>query len=172
MKRKLLIVAALCAFSAYAEDAINPIEARERLEQIFTCTNSTTPEEVVSLMLALDGKAIVAKSPILDAEYTLPNPIDLFGKKVLNISIRQNSNVDGQFVEYVARAAGDFELTTQIAGVMKDALGRYRIEIDGNDLALVENNGDIEMICAISVRTPLKTINRTIKSYNEPTVAL
>lgn len=172
MKHKLLIIAALFAFSAHAE-VINPIEAKERIAQIFACTNRTTPEEVVSLMAALGGKAIVMTSPYLDAEYTLPNPIEVFGKKVQNVSIHQKSNLDGSFTEYTALSTGDFELTTQIAGVAKDAFGRYRSEIGGNDLSLVEReDGAIEIICGNSVRTPLKSISRTLKSYSEPSVAL
>lgn len=161
MKHFLLAATALIAFSAQAADETNPVIGKAKLEKILTCSNSAQPTEVVALIKLLGGVSIVQKSPLADAEYTIPNPVEIFGRPVTKISIHQGANIDGGFNEYGSIFTGEsFDAVARIAEVSKDAAGFYHKEVGDNDLILRPEAGSTYVTCANDVRTIMKSYER------------
>lgn len=161
MKHLLLIAATVVAFSAQAADETNPTIGKYKLEKILSCSTSAQPAEVASLIKLLGGVTIVQRAPLSDAEYTVPNPVEVFGRPVTKISIHQGGNIDGDFNEYGSLFTGEsFDAVARIAEVNKDAMGLYRKEVGDNDLILRPESGSTYVTCANDVRTAMKTYQR------------
>lgn len=151
------------AVSVHAKDT--PQTAKETLEKILTCENDAPPEEVVSLIKMLGGVAIMQANDLSDAEYTIPNPVDIFGRPVTKISIHHGKNADGGFYEYGSLFTGEsIGTVAKFAGIIPDAAGNYRKEIGSHDLILRKEAGATYVTCANDVRTIVKTINRTARN--------
>lgn len=165
MKKIIFVAIALIAISAQASDETNPIIAKAKLEKILSCSINAEPPEVLSLIKTLGGLGIVKKLPLSDAEYTIPNPVEVFGRPVTKISIHHGENADGEYNEYGSIFKGEtFDTVARIAEVNKDATGLYRKEIKGNDLILRPEAGATYISCANDVRTFMKTIRRNNKT--------
>jgi hypothetical protein len=143
----------------------SPAVAKAELEQILACEKRADPEEVAAHIKTLGGIAVVHTSPLVDAEYTIPNPVDVFGRPITKISIHRGVNSDGDYNEYDALFTGEsIDTIAKIAGITPDAAGIYRKEIGGNDLLLRPEVGATYIACANDVRTIMKTIKRIIKN--------
>ncbi|MCB3688349.1 hypothetical protein H5782_11625 [Klebsiella pneumoniae] len=169
MKIKQLAVAiAALALAAAAQASDSPAVAKAKLEKVLTCEQGADPEEVATLIKTLGGLSIVQASPLSDAEYTVPNPVELFGRPVTKISIHRGMNADGDFNEYGALFSGEsIDTVAKIAGITPDAAGTYRKEVGGHDLILRPEAGATYITCANDVRTIVKTIKRTAKNVGK-----
>jgi len=157
------IATLMVALTAHAGDL--PVVAKARLERILTCEQSAGPKEVVALIKTLGGLSIIQTSPLLDAEYTVPHPVELFGRPVTKISIHRGMNADGDFNEYGALFSGEsIDTVARIAGISPDATGRYRKKMGRHDLILRPEAGFTYITCANNVRTIGKAIRRTARN--------
>lgn len=155
--------ALLGSFSAQAAD-IAPKEASARLTQVLTCERSASPETVIDLIKSVGGKSIVQASDLSDGEYTLPNPLDVFGRPITKIGIHQKSDGEGDFDEYSGLFSGESIATiAKLADISIDEVGDYRKEIGGHDLRLRAESGETYISCSNDVRTVVKTIKRTTR---------
>lgn len=127
MKIKQLAVAiAALALATAAQASDSPAVAKAKLEKVLTCEQGADPEEVATLIKTLGGLPVVQASPLSDAEYTVPNPVELFGRPVTKISIHRGMNADGDFNEYGALFSGEsIDTVAKIAGITPDAAGTY-----------------------------------------------
>jgi len=139
--------------------------AKKKLERILTCEMATSPKEVVSLIERLGGVSIIKNASLLDAEYTIPNPLDIFGNLVTSVSIRQGINDDIKVIEYnsiIPNASIEIETLANIADIDLDMTGTYRREVGKNDLVLRSEVGVIHITCMNNVRSFKKDILRFI----------
>lgn len=162
IKQLIVAVSVLTAITAQANDS--PVVAKAQLAKILGCEVAAKPEEVTSLIKTLGGLPIVQKSSLSDAEYTVPNPVEVFGRPITKISIHRGVNTDGDFHEYGALFSGEsIDTVAKIAGITPSADGSYRKEIGGRDLILRPEAGATYITCANDVRTFIKTIKRTVQ---------
>lgn len=158
LKYRFLIAACLLAVAqAHAADAL----AQAKLQAVLSCELSVAPNDVVGLIKQLGGKAIVQQSPESDAEYTLPNPVDVYGRPVTHVSLHKGSNGDGDFDEYTSTFSGESLSTiARLADVKPDPAGSYRKAFGNNDLILRNEAGATLITCANGVRSVVKTLKK------------
>lgn len=167
LKSLLPLLTFSAALSIQAAD-LSPAEAGARLSQVLTCKKSAVPQEVINLIKTAGGKSIVQASDLSDGEYTLPNPIDVFGRPITKLGIHPGANSDGDFNEYSGQFSGESLATVAKLGhVQSDDLGDYRKEVGNHDLTLRVESGDTYITCANDVRTITKTIKRNAKQASE-----
>jgi hypothetical protein len=167
IKQIVVVIAALAAAAA-AQASDSAAVAKAKLEKILTCEQGADPQEVAAIIKTLGGLPIVQASPLSDAEYTIPNPVEIFGRPVTKISIHRGMNADGDFNEYSALFSGEsINTVANIAGITPDVADTYRKEIGDHDLILRSEAGHTYITCANDVRTIVKTIKRTLKNMNE-----
>lgn len=149
--------------SVHAAD-VSPKEASAQLARVLTCEQSASPSEVIKLIKSVGGKSIVQASDLSDGEYTLPNPLDVFGRPITKLGIHQQSNGEGDFNEYSGEFSGESIATVaKLGDIAVDDVGDYRKEVGGHDLWLRVDSGATYISCANDVRTITKTIKRTAK---------
>lgn len=168
IKPLIVILACALASTASAQASDSPALTKAKLERVLTCERGAAPEEVVSLIKMLGGLPIVQSSPFSDAEYTVPSPVELFGRPITKISIHRGMNADGEFNEYGALFSGEsIDTVAKLSGITLDAAGTYRKEVGGHDLILRSEAGATYITCANDVRTIMKTIKRTVKNMGK-----
>lgn len=152
-----LLVSLACS-TAYAEKLDQP-EANARLAQVLTCKRSVSPEQFEALVKAANGKAIVQASDLSDGEYTVPNPLDIYGRPVTRLSLHPGSNGEGDFNTYGGAFSGEsIQTVAKLADIPKDEVGDYKKEAGNHDLWLYEDSGSTYISCSYDVRTVTKTI--------------
>ncbi|MGE8398803.1 hypothetical protein PisoF_02343 [Pseudomonas sp. IsoF] len=157
-----LLVSLTCS-GAYAEQVDQP-EANARLAQVLTCQRNVSPEEFEALVKTAKGKAIVQASDLSDGEYTVPNPLDVFGRPVTRLALHPGSNGEGDFNSYSGAFSGEsIQTVAKLAGVPKDPIGDYKKEVGNHDQWLYVDSGSTYISCAYDVRTVAKTIKRTAR---------
>ena len=146
----------------------SPDAIKYKLERIYTCQLDASPKEVYGLIVKLGGQPIVASGAIDDAEYTLSNPLDIYGRPVRKISIHHNQNDDGDFIEYGALFTNEsLETVASYANVYLDKNGQYIKHKGGNDLIFRAEQGATYVTCANDVRTFGKSVKRNAnKAWN------
>lgn len=165
IKQLVFTIAALTVAAAQASES--PAVAKAKLEKILTCEKGGDPDEVVSHIKTLGGLPIVQASAHSDAEYTVPNPVELFGRPVTKISIHRSMNSDGDFTEYGALFTGEsIDTVAKIAGITPEG-GTYRKAVGGHDLILRPEAGTTYITCANNVRTIAKTFMRNVRYMNK-----
>lgn len=171
MKLLFALLPLIAITTAHAED-VSPKEANARLARVLTCERSASSKEVIDLIKKAGGKSIVQASDLSDGEYTVPNPLDVFGRPITKIGIHPGANIDGDFNEYSGIFSGESLATVaKLAGVPRDSLGDYRKEVGNHDLILKVDSGETTVTCANDVRTIAKTIKRKAKEASEATKA-
>lgn len=166
IKQLVVTIAALTATAA-AQASESPAVAKAKLEQILTCQKGGDPDEVVSHIQTLGGLPILQAIPLADAEYTVPNPVELFGRPVTKISIHRSMNSDGDYNEYGALFTGEsIDTVAKIAGITPEG-GTYRKAVGGHDLILRPEAGTTYITCANNVRTIAKTFMRNVRYMNK-----
>jgi len=134
--------------------------AEIELTEILTCKKSTTPERLVKVLAGLDG-LMVAGTFLGDAEYTIPNPVDVFGAPVTQISIHPNSNAEGDFSEYSARLGSESIFTVaKYADIPADSVLGFKKMVGNHDLSLRAETGFTYLVCGQNVRGAYKTMKR------------
>ncbi|MDR6712134.1 hypothetical protein J2W83_001729 [Pseudomonas hunanensis] len=152
-----LLVSLTCS-SAFAEKIDQP-EANARLTQVLTCKRNVSPEQFEALVKAANGKAIVRASAIDDGEYTVPNPLDVYGRPVTQLSLHPGANGEGDFNGYGGAFSGEsLQTVAKLAGIAKDEVGDYKQVVGNHDLWLYEDSGSTYINCSYDVRTVTKTI--------------
>lgn len=160
---KRLFLLSLCSLFVTAAAQAADSAAKFQLEKVLTCEQSASPEEVVVLIRELGGRAIVHASRHTDAEYTVPNPVELFGRPVTKISIHQGIDADGDYNEYSAIFSGEsIETIAKIAGITPNADGIYRKSVGGHDLTLRPEAGMTYIACSNDVRSMMRSIKHTV----------
>ncbi len=163
MCKRLFFAIALSATAAAAQAADSAAAAKFQLEKVLTCEQSASPEEVGVLIRELGGRAIVHASRHTDAEYTVPNPVEIFGRPVTKISIHQGIDVDGNYNEYSAIFSGEsIDTIAKIAGITPNADGIYRKSVGGHDLTLRPEAGMTYIACSNDVRSMMRSIKHTV----------
>lgn len=134
-----------------------------QLQSALACQSTAKPEQVEALIHQLRGVRLVGTSTT-DAEYSLPNPVEVYGAPITRIIIHRNWNEDGEFVEYQSIFDGEFKLVATFANVAPDADGYYRKEIGNNDLILRPEAGVNYIACASGIRSFPKAVKRAFRS--------
>lgn len=137
-----------------------------RLISVLSCEENTSPAEVSSLIHALGGHMVVRESAPTDADYTLPNPIDVFGQPIAAISIHPGSNADGDFTEYRSRFEAPAAVVARYAGIEPNQ-GTYKRKVGNNDILLRFEPGGSYIVCAQGVRSVIKWIKREARNMND-----
>ncbi|QOI07929.1 hypothetical protein [Pseudomonas savastanoi] len=159
----LSLLAFVATASVHAAD-VSPKEAGAQLARVLSCQQGASPSEVIKLIKVAGGKSIVQASDLSDGEYTLPNPLDVFGRPVTKIGIHEQSNGEGDFNEYSGQFSGESIATVaKLADVPQDDVGEYRKEVGGHDLTLRAESGETYISCANDVRTVTKAVKRMAK---------
>jgi len=156
IKQLAVAIAALAlALAGAAQASDSPTVAKAKLEKILTCEQGADLEEVDTLIKTLGGLSIEQASPLSDEEYTLPNPVELFGRPVTEISIHRATNAPGDDSnEYRALFSGEsIDTVAKIALITPDAAGTYRKEVGDHDLVLRPEAGSTYITCVNDVRT-------------------
>ena len=162
--KQIVVTIAALSVVAVAQANDSPAVAKAQLAQILRCEVDAKPEEVAALIKTIGGLPIVQTAPLSDAEYTVPNPVEVFGRPITKISIHRGANSDGDFHEFGALFSGEsIDTVAKIAAITPNADGSYRKEIDGRDLILRPEAGATYITCANDVRTFVKTIKRTVQ---------
>jgi len=158
----------LAATASVQAADVSPKEANAQLARVLTCEQSASPSEVIKLIKSAGGKSIVQASDLSDGEYTLPNPLDVFGRPVTKIGIHEQSNGEGDFNEYSGQFSGESIATVaKLADIPQDNVGEYRKEVGGHDLSLRAESLDTYVFCANDVRTIAKTVKHAAKDARE-----
>lgn len=159
--KHIFVTVAALSVAAVAQANETPAVAKAQLSKILSCEVGAKPEEVAALIKTLGGLPIVKTAPLSDAEYTVPTPVEVFGRPITKISIHRGANADGDFHEYGALFSGEsIDTVAKIAEITPHADGSYRKEISGRDLILRPEAGATYITCANDVRTFIKTIKR------------
>lgn len=157
-----LLLSLACA-AAHA-DTLDQPEANARLTQVLTCKRNVSPEQFETLVKAAKGKTIVQASDLSDGEYTVPNPLDVYGRAITRLSMHPGSNGEGDFNSYAGAFSGEsIQTVARLADITKDDVGDYKKEAGNHDLWLYEDGGDTYISCSYDVRTLVKTIKRTAR---------
>ena len=166
MKVQHLIVSLLASLgcATASADNIDPTEANARIAQVLTCKRPISPEGFAALVKAAHGKATVQASDLSDAEYTVPNPIDVFGRPVTELSVHSASDGEGDFNEYTGAFSGEsIQTVAKLGDIPKDDIGHYKKAVGNHDLSLRAESGGTYISCANDVRTVAKAIKRTAR---------
>ena len=156
----LPLLVSLACTSAYAEK-IDPSEASARLTQALTCKRNVSPEQFEALIKAANGNAIVQASDLSDGEFTVPNPLDVYGRPVTRLSLHPGSNGEGDFNAYGGAFSGEsIQTVAKLADIPKDEVGDYKKEVGNHDLWLYADGSDTYISCSYDVRTVVKTLKR------------
>lgn len=157
-----LLVSFACA-TAHAEK-IDPPEANARITQALTCKRNISPEQFEALVKAANGKAIVQASDLSDGEYTVPNPLDVYGRAITRLSMHPGSNGEGDFNTYSGAFTGEsIQAVAKLADIPKDEFGQYKKEVGNHDLWLYVDGSDTYISCSYDMRTVVKTLKRTAR---------
>ncbi|MEA9392172.1 hypothetical protein SJI19_16735 [Acerihabitans sp. TG2] len=147
-----------------------------RLSQAVTCQTNTTPDEFIDLLKSQHGGNLISgnQGAEEDGEFTVSNPVDIWGIKVRHFSFHKGSNEDGDFTEYRAIVPAtsntiSAQSLAQIGNVPKIADGYFYKSVGNNDLFIRQYGDDIVVSCANDVRTTRKSINRFIRNVQEKT---
>lgn len=134
--------------------------AEAELVQVLTCNKATTPERLLKVLAGLDGLLVTGTS-IGNAEYTIPNPVEVFGTPVTQISIRPNSNAEGDFTEYSALLGTESIFTVaKYADITPDSALGFKKPVGSHDLSLRAESGFTYVVCGQHVRSAYKTMKR------------
>ncbi|WP_043201345.1 hypothetical protein [Pseudomonas putida] len=159
----LPLLVSLACTSAYAVQ-IDQAEANARITQALTCKRNVSPEQFEALVKAANGKAIVQASDLSDGEYTVPNPLDVFGRAVTKLAMHPGSNGEGDFDTYSGAFTGEsIQAVAKLADIPKDEFGQYKKEVGNHDLWLYEDGNDTYISCSYDMRTVVKTIKSTAR---------
>jgi len=162
IKQLVVLISTIIAAAAVqaADDSVATASAN--LTKILSCEQSAKPKEVATYIKKLGGKAIVQASDLSDAQYTLPNPVDVFGRPVKQIMVHKAGGGEGDdYNEYSALLPGEsIDAIAKAAGVAKDEVGDYRKEAGNNNISITRDPGDgvVYVTCVNNVRSVVKTI--------------
>ncbi|QTP13375.1 hypothetical protein [Serratia symbiotica] len=145
-----------------------------QLSQILTCEENTTPEGFVALINKQSGGWIISGSQgdSIDGEYTVSNPVIIWGYQVRNFSYHKGSNEDGDFTEYraVIPATSNSINARSVASrgnIPQVAEGYFYRAVGNHDLLIRQFNDDVVISCARDVRTTTKKINRFMRELKD-----
>lgn len=161
----ILLITLSSTKSAFAQEPDAQRAIKSRLINILACNTQEAPTAVASLVRTLGGIAIVNHHVRENYDFTLPNPIELFGQPVTRILVHPRSNDYGDYDEYAAVVdTANVAIVAQIAGIDVDPQGRYLQRIGGHEFRIREDQGVTTISCAYDVHTTWKSIKRHFKS--------
>lgn len=159
------IAAMLFAATTQADDSL--AATKTALEQIVSCQKGASPEEVEALILAFGGKRIVYAGVSLEssnADYTFPNPIELWGRPIRNFTI--SDGWDG--VSYYAFIEGEsIQTIAKLAGITPNAADYYSKEVGNHDLTLAPESGSTYIRCEQNVRSLSRSISEAMDAVGQ-----
>lgn len=158
----LTTITALLPCASHAEDAAS------RLISVLSCESNASPANVSGLVHALGGHTLMSESALTDVEYTLPNPISVFGQPITQISVHSGSNADGDFTEYRSLFSAPAAPVAHYAGIVSDQ-GTYKRKAGNNDIVLRFEPGGSYIVCAQGVRSIPKWIRREYRDIQART---
>lgn len=139
--------------------------AKATLEKVLMCEHDASPDEFIALVKSLNGVVLVKGTLLPDAHYTLPSPIEVFGRKVTRVSYYPETDGDNQYSQYSTIFDGEpVKTIASFAGIKKDSQGIYIKHIGGHDLVLRDVAETTYVECNQDVRTVRKSIARTFKN--------
>ena len=163
MQFTLPLLASLACATASAAP-IDQSVAKARLSQVLTCERAVTPVEFEALVKAAHGKAIVQASDLSDGEYTVPEPLDVFGRPITQLAQHPGANGEGDFNEYRGFFSGEsVQTVAKLGNVPQNEVGQYRKAVGNHDLTVGAEGGSAYIVCSNDVRTVAKTIKRTAR---------
>lgn len=164
----LTALSLVAAASAAQAGEVSQIEANARLAQVLTCQRSVSPDDFKLLVKQAGGKSVVQASDDSDGEYTVPNPLDVFGRPITQLSLHPGANGEGDFNEYTGVFSGEsLQTVAKLGDVPKDDLGDFRKQVGNHDLILKAEHGGTYITCSQDVRTITKTIKRTAREASD-----
>ncbi len=156
----LAVATALLPCASHAEDPAS------KLISVLSCESNASPAKVSGLISALGGHSLMSESAFTDVEYTLPNPINVFGQPIAVISVHPGSNADGDFTEYRSLFSAPAAAVARYAGITPDQ-GAYKRQAGNNDVLLRFEPGGSYIVCAQGVRSIPKWIKREYQATKE-----
>lgn len=135
------------AATAHAEN-LDQTEARTRIGQVLTCKRAASPEQFDALVKAAKGQATVQASELSDAEYSLPQPVEVYGQPITQLTAHAASDGEGDFHEFSGVFEGKrVEDIARLSGIGKDDLGHYTQAVGNHDLSLRDESGSTYIAC-------------------------
>lgn len=135
------------AAHAHAEN-LDQTEARTRIGQVLTCKRAVSPEQFDALVKAAKGQATVQASELSDAEYSLPQPVEVYGQPITQLTAHAASDGEGDFNEFSGVLKGKrVEDIARLSGIDKDDLGHYTQAVGNHDLSLRDESGSTYIAC-------------------------
>lgn len=166
MKTRLALLLLLTPIISLPLRAAHAEGAASRLISVLSCEENASPTEVASLIDALGGHTVVRAAAATDADYTLPNPINVFGQPVTVISVHPGSNADGDFTEYRSLFTAPAMVVARYAGI-EPYQGIYKRQTGNNDVLLRFEPGGSYIVCEQGVRSVSKWIRREVRNLNQ-----
>lgn len=135
------------AATAHAEN-LDQTEARTRFGQVLTCKRAASPEQFDALVKAAKGQATAQASELSDAEYSLPQPVEVYGQPITQLTAHAASDGEGDFNEFSGVFEGKrVEDIARLSGIGKDDLGHYTQAVGNHDLSLRGESGSTYIAC-------------------------
>lgn len=135
------------AVTAHAEN-LDQTEARTRIGQVLTCKRAASPEQFDALVKAAKGQATVQASELSDAEYSLPQPVEVYGQPITQLTAHAASDGEGDFNEFSGVFEGKrVDDIARLSGIGKDDLGHYTQAVGNHDLSLRDESGSTYIAC-------------------------
>lgn len=135
------------AATAHAEN-LDQTEARTRIGQVLTCKRAASPEQFDALVKAAKGQATVQASELSDAEYSLPQPVEVYGQPITQLTAHAASDGEGDFNEFSGVFEGKrVDDIARLSGIGKDDLGHYTQAVGNHDLSLRDESGSTYIAC-------------------------
>ena len=157
----------MCLIAALLPNVSRADDAASQLISVLSCETNASPADVSGLIHTLGGHTLMSEAALTDVEYTLPNPISVFGQPVTMISVHPGSNSDGDFTEYRSLFTAPAATVARYAGITPDK-GAYKRQAGNNDLSMRFEPGGSYIVCAQGVRSVSKWIKREYRKYRDP----
>jgi hypothetical protein len=157
-----------CLIAALLPNVSRADDAASQLISVLSCETNASPADVSGLIHTLGGHTLMSEAALTDVEYTLPNPISVFGQRITVISVHPGSNADGDFTEYRSLFTTSAATVARYAGITPDQ-GVYKREAGNNDVLLRFEPGGSYIVCAQGVRSVKKWIKREYRKYRDVT---
>ena len=144
----LPLLASLAGVATAHAENLDQTEALTRISQVLTCKRVVSPEQFDALVTAAKGQATVQASELSDAEYSLAQPVEVYGQPITQLTVHAASDGEGDFNEFSGMFKGQrVEDIAKLSGIGKDDLGHYTQEVGNHDVSLRGESGSTYVAC-------------------------
>lgn len=151
--RMLLPLLISLASNTLLAENLDQDAAIAQIGQVLTCKRAVSPGQFAELVTAAKGKAMVQASELSDAEYTVPKPVEVFGRPITRLSVHDAGDGEGDFNEYTGQFSGEsLQTVAKLGNIAQDDLGHYTKEVGKHDLSLRAEGGSAVISCANNKR--------------------